>query len=644
MSTLNIISLLASIVVVVSILLWQRKRYLQNKQTLSMMKDLFPISTTSYSLSLNSENHKQINVSNQKSRNNNSDVISLALEINQYIEHNEGTTDFSVIQNKTERYTESIYEEATSSLSITTYIGLIGTFLGVLVGLIFFLVGIWLENDTDQDSQIKGLILGVMVSMLASLNGLWLTIKTNSRAAEAKKELDKRKNIFYDFVQNELMPLLGTSVVIALNKLKDTINTFVPAFDNVIERFHVTFDDCTKSFGNEFRENVSVVTRAVEIMSENMEMMNSASKNLGNLVEVLRTDEMANTLNSFVESVESIDMLQENIVDLEKQKRLLSKSTEKLLDAQTSYMQSLYLPESIADKLTAILDRFTTFEDSINAFGVDIAQNQMLGNNVINLIKNQIAELTRKGQVIQDYQDTTKDELQKICDEQTDNIRQLTSQYSESIAEHADKLKLMMDNVSNEITQKKKEFMSVLSDAFDVADIQTEFRQLNNLPDMLIKLGDVERALKDSSDLLEKLEDIRQGTAFVNESVGDLKSDTALTNAISDINKRQNEIDRKVEISNSNLQQSLRNLSRDVTDMEQTIQKSYTENFDSSSKSIDTSFDNLKDSIKGIAKSLADNTESSKIDELLEKVNSLDDKISDAHVKEKQKGFSLFGR
>ena len=644
MSTLNIISLLASIVVVVSILLWQRKRYLQNKQTLSMMKDLFPISTTSYSLSLNSENHKQINVSNQKSRNNNSDVISLALEINQYIEHNEGTTDFSVIQNKTERYTESIYEEATSSLSITTYIGLIGTFLGVLVGLIFFLVGIWLENDTDQDSQIKGLILGVMVSMLASLNGLWLTIKTNSRAAEAKKELDKRKNIFYDFVQNELMPLLGTSVVIALNKLKDTINTFVPAFDNVIERFHVTFDDCTKSFGNEFRENVSVVTRAVEIMSENMEMMNSASKNLGNLGEVLRTDEMANTLRSFVESVESIDMLQENIVDLEKQKRLLSKSTEKLLDAQTSYMQSLYLPESIADKLTAILDRFTTFEDSINAFGVDIAQNQMLGNNVINLIKNQIAELTRKGQVIQDYQDTTKDELQKICDEQTDNIRQLTSQYSESIAEHADKLKLMMDNVSNEITQKKKEFMSVLSDAFDVADIQTEFRQLNNLPDMLIKLGDVERALKDSSDLLEKLEDIRQGTAFVNESVGDLKSDTALTNAISDINKRQNEIDRKVEISNSNLQQSLQNLSRDVTDMEQTIQKSYTENFDSSSKSIDTSFDNLKDSIKGIAKSLADNTESSKIDELLEKVNSLDDKISDAHVKEKQKGFSLFGR
>ena len=116
MSTLNIISLLASIVVVVSILLWQRKRYLQNKQTLSMMKDLFPISTTSYSLSLNSENHKQINVSNQKSRNNNSDVISLALEINQYIEHNEGTTDFSVIQNKTERYTESIYEDATSSL------------------------------------------------------------------------------------------------------------------------------------------------------------------------------------------------------------------------------------------------------------------------------------------------------------------------------------------------------------------------------------------------------------------------------------------------------------------------------------------------------------------------------------------------
>ena len=145
---------------------------------------------------------------------------TLIIELNKYISRNRGTTDFSVIQNKTERYANSIFEDATSNIAFPTYMGLQGTFIGVFLGLLGFVLPNLIGISSDEESDVSRLVIGVVVSMITSFFGLWYTTKSNKRATINKKIMDERKNQFYDFIQNELMPALGTSVVAALTQLK----------------------------------------------------------------------------------------------------------------------------------------------------------------------------------------------------------------------------------------------------------------------------------------------------------------------------------------------------------------------------------------------------------------------------------------
>lgn len=182
-------------------------------------------------------------------------------ELNDYIRKNEGTTDFSIIQHKTERIAKSKFEDATATLSFPTYIGLMGTFLGVFVGLYCFNVSD--GGDLVNDDKIAKLIHGVLISMSTSLIGLLLMTLSNWYAVCVRKNLNIEKNVFYRFIQNELMPELGTSMVSALSKLRSTITKFEPAFDGVLDRFQTTFDKCTTSFGDAFNANVDIVAKAV---------------------------------------------------------------------------------------------------------------------------------------------------------------------------------------------------------------------------------------------------------------------------------------------------------------------------------------------------------------------------------------------
>ena len=97
----------------------------------------------------------------------NSDLNNLISEINNYIEKTKGTTDFSVIQSKVERKLNMRYDQSTATLAFPTYLGLMGTFAGVFMGILAFVVGFdGAGNITD--SSIQDLLIGVLVSMFTS--------------------------------------------------------------------------------------------------------------------------------------------------------------------------------------------------------------------------------------------------------------------------------------------------------------------------------------------------------------------------------------------------------------------------------------------------------------------------------------------
>ena len=641
------ITLIISVCVTLGFFVWQRVAYYKNKAAADNMLHFFSADNTSdYYLEENQDGLKLISC---KSINNQTDestsLLKLIEELNKYIRQNIGTTDFSVIQNKTERFTETIYENSTSNLSMPTYIGLMGTFTGVFLGLLVFSFNLF---GLDDDGKINGLIHGVIISMLTSLYGLILTTKSNHKAADAKKIMDERKNVFYDFIQNELMPSLGTSVVESLAKLKDTINNFVPAFDTVIKKFHDTFDECTKAFGDEFRNNVKVVTDAVKIMGENIGELNEVSTNVRSLLVELRTGRMTETLDKFVDSVHSIDALADNIVYLEQQKEFLNSSTKELMNAQEAYLLSLELPQEIVDKLKSILDRFVNFEDNINKFGEGLAQNQLIGNKEINLIQQQINALEKNTKVINDFQELSTEELENVCNAQIDDINKLTKKYSEAISTHSDEFKEFMESVAHEIVEKKKEFVEILESAFTVSDIRTEFKQLNKIPGLLEKLDSIDKALKIDSDLVEKLEDIRLSTVDVFDSVDKLRTNNPLIDSVNDLKNNHSNQLQKIEETKEYLDNSLSNHMQFLSSIEQKLDVIWDEGLEKGSQNVISKINGLTkefDEVKRLLASIpTDKIPAEEIKALDKKIEEIDRKLRENNIGDRRSSWSIFGR
>lgn len=630
---MNTISIVISAAITLCIFIAQLIYYRKNLSSSKFMERFFPSEAIgSFSIIEDEQGLKSIRASGiDEEYSGATSLDSLINELNKYIKRNIGSTDFAIIQNKTERFTETIYEHATSASSLPTYIGLMGTFIGVLVGLFFFSTNLFGMNDEEK---INGLIYGVMISMLTSLAGLIFTTMSNHSAASAKKIMDERKNAFYDFIQNELMPTLGTSVVESLAKLKDTINNFVPAFNVVIESFRNTFDECTRGFGNEFRSNVRVVTDAIRVMGENIGELNAVSSNLRSLLVELRTGQMTETLQRFIDSVHSIDELEENIVYLEQQKEFLNTSTQELMDAQAAYLLSLEVPQDIADKLKSILDRFVTFEDNINKFGEGLAQNQLIGNREINLVQQQINALERNTRLITDFQELSTDELKNVCNAQINDVQQLTRRYTSAINQHVEDFKELMDSIADEIEIKKNAFMDTLQNAFTVADVETEFRYLKELPTIVTRLETIENALKQDSDLVEKLEDIRLSTVDVFESVENIRKENS-------IGEELNKTKGIIETSQVNYIQSLNQLSSKIENIKIDELAYSNQSVITKINSLAREFDEIKRKISELPSNKIPVNE---INEIREKVESVEKQLRSINVGERSGGWSIFGR
>ena len=320
----------------------------------------------------------------------------LVKEINDYITKTNGAVEYAVIKDKTERRIDSLYEFATSKISFPTYLGLMGTFFGVYIGLKCFNAGLGQGDGGITDQMVKELIGGIIVSMVTSLVGLVLMTISNIHASNVQKKVDTQKDEFFEFLQMSVIPTLGTNVSSSLNRLRSTIGNFEPSFRAVIEEFKAAFRDCTDMFKGTFAENAEVLTKAVAEMGSNMTLINENIQKQDQLLTTLRQRDMVTTLDKFVTAANSFDSVTTSIQKLEEAKERIIASTNTLADKQETYNKSLEIPTRLLQQVNSILDRVTTFEQSINALGVNIAQTQLLGNTQINAIEAQLSALKTK--------------------------------------------------------------------------------------------------------------------------------------------------------------------------------------------------------------------------------------------------------
>lgn len=488
MSSQFLISLIVSFVMAVGFILWQKRVYNENKRAIARLKRFFS-KKEAFSTCESYEYDEDGNpiseyIKIKEVADKDAELMNLIDDINAYIKKSKGTVAFSIIQNKTERRISMLYEIATSKLSFPTHIGLMGTFAGVFIGLIMFLIGTMAVGGIT-DSSIQSLITGVLVSMATSCCGIWLLIFSHRLASEATNQIDHDKNDFYEWVQNELMPTVDVSMVEAIGKLHETIDKFEPTFSGVISQFKGAFKDVTNAFGTEFRKSVQVVASAVNTMGNNMDKVNKNIDLQSNLLDTLKSNQLVRGMDSFVEASKRFTDITGSLDQFERARRIMLVAAQETINIQKDFNESLQIPKQVAAEINIILNRITKFEESINGLGVNVAQTQMVGNQVVEQIKENINAIKAKQTVAEKYADTANKRLEVYFDEQKKEVSRIMQKYNEALESYLNDYETMLKERKTELESRNREFVEAIDRKLSIEDIRSDFKALREIPHQL---------------------------------------------------------------------------------------------------------------------------------------------------------------
>ena len=511
------LELTVAVILTVGFIGWQIIEYRRNKKALDALAGFFSKKEDYATVEL-PDNIEIWNIADKDSG-----LYGLIADINEYIGKSKGTVAFSIIQNKTERRISMMESAATSRLNIPTLIGLMGTFVGVGVGLGFFIYSS--SNEGITDSSIRSLISGVIVAMMASFNGLLLLILSNRKASDAAKKADNAKNEFYEWVQNELMPSVDVSMVEAIGKLHETIDRFEPSFSSIISEFKDAFKDVTKIFGNEFRGSVEVVTNAVNEMGRNMNTLNRNVKLEQDILDLIRSKDLINSMNAFVEAAEQFKVVNRSLKAFERTRELMLTTAQETINIQRSYNESLQIPKQVAAEINMILNRINKFEENINGLGVNIAKTQLVGNALITQIKENISAINGKQKVAEKFAEAANEDLKKYFEQHKVQLGRIAQKYNDALDDCLKGYSELMDNSTKEMSARRKEFMDAIDRKLSIDDIKSDFSSLKKLAGIENKINVIAENVASGNELARKLDEIRKELSDISSKATDADND-----------------------------------------------------------------------------------------------------------------------
>ena len=193
--------------------------------------------------------------------------------INNYLSNNKGSvSDFHLMKDIVDRNCDAKEEEINTQIPVPLYLGLMGTMIGILVGIGYLLVSGDLSALFDAENSnlgldgVKALLGGVALAMISSILGIFLTTSGSMKAKDAKAEEEKNKHIFLSWMQAALLPNLSN----------DTAQTLERMSSNLVS-FNKTFSSNTAELGR----TLSQVNEATKLQKQLMEAVEKlADKNI----------------------------------------------------------------------------------------------------------------------------------------------------------------------------------------------------------------------------------------------------------------------------------------------------------------------------------------------------------------------------
>lgn len=351
---------------------------------------------------------------------------------NIYLLRNKGAvTDFNLIKDIVERHVETEEEEITQFSNVPLYLGLMGT----MVGIVFGLINLFLVSNSNGDFDPKPFLGGVSIAMFASFWGLFCSvINANFNYKVAKRNLEKSKNDFYTFIQTELLPLINQSISNSVYTLHQNLVNFNDKFTTNLTKLSSMLNKNHDALLAQERiltalENIDLtefakanvkVLKELKVGTEQLEKFNHYIKNLSSFVEGTRRlstsfDEMLTKTNNFQGLAEKLDtrieesnqlvlFLTSHFSQLQMRGEQMKESVTKVEDVLVKSLKQL--EEHTEAKIKAIKEITIKEEDMMS---------KALADNRNNLTKLSLLEDLTKH--IAEFKDSSASQIERVKSE-----------------------------------------------------------------------------------------------------------------------------------------------------------------------------------------------------------------------------------
>lgn len=358
--------------------------------------------------------------------------------LNTYLLKNKGAvSDFNLIKDIVDRNTDTVDEEINNLLPIPLYLGLVGTMIGIVIGL-FLMPSI---SDENFDQSIDTLIGGVKIAMIASFFGLLLTVILSGwKYKGAKSQSENLKNDFFTWIQTNLLPVLSQNVSSSIYSLQSNLMKFNNDFTLNVQNFKFVMGKISKSFDSQV-----------------------------NLMEDLKNIDVVSLANL------NIDVL--------KELRTSAKEFEKF----NSYLGQLNLFVDNAQKLnfniSSQLDRTHSLEKIADSIGSNIEVNKQM----VNVLQSELNEISIRKQYVHDVVIDVDNSIERMLSELRIHISAQVEAIKEITIKEEDLLEKLLQQDRGNLNELKKlgdlnAYMNLIQQE---GVIQSE--KLDRLIDLLVK-------------------------------------------------------------------------------------------------------------------------------------------------------------
>lgn len=324
------------------------------------------------------------------------------------------------------------------------------------------------------------------------------------------------------------MPTLDTSMVVALNKLHETVNLMQPSFTAAINEFKSAFQASTAAFGKDFRASVNELNLAVNVMRNGLNSINQNIEGQKELIESLKSDRFIGVLSAFVDTADYFNKVVERLNEVTQYTSQITSATKQLIETQQAYNQSLQIPANLFNEINNLLNRVKKFEQSMNEIGETIKKNQIWGMEFAQILKLHTDTIAKNSRQIEFYLDTSGNKIEKIFKGEEAKMEILSKAHQRALDDFYDKVNKILDNQAKDLKTKHDEFARKLDEVFNFDDVHDEFVSLKKLNEIAETLSGLkgqfdtifnEVDIKNQSQNIQKLKNVEETLNKIKETI-----------------------------------------------------------------------------------------------------------------------------